>query len=73
MSATPGLQGSVVDTANPPSAPQEVADLCQPVEYRRAKQVNVFLLKLKTGTFMMQKLWSNETGGAGKCVEGSRR
>jgi hypothetical protein len=49
----------------------EVADLCEPLVHPRASQGNVFLLKLKTGIFVMQKLWSNERGGEGKCVEGS--
>jgi len=49
----------------------EVADLCEPVVHPRSAQRNVFLLKLRTGTFVMQKLWSNAVGRLGKCVEAS--
>lgn len=42
---------------------QEVADLCE-----SQKRHHFFILKLKTGSFVMQKLWSNKVG---KCVESS--
>ena len=46
----------------------EVADLCEPDFRLHFIHENVFVLKLKTGDFVMQKLWSN---AAGKCVDDS--
>jgi hypothetical protein len=48
--------------------PQEVADLCEPELVLHIIHAHVFELKLKTGTFVMQELWSNV---AGKCVRSS--
>lgn len=44
---------------------QEVADICLPDVRFHFLHRNSFVLKLKTGKFVMQKLWSNK---AGKCV-----
>lgn len=44
---------------------EEVADLCEPELLHRIFHKRVFLLKLMTGDFLMQDLWSN---AAGKCV-----
>lgn len=42
----------------------EVADLCAPYGHRLvANDPHVFRLKLKTGQFVMQKLWSNRAAG----------
>ena len=49
------------------SQEQEVGDLCQP----QPGGGNTFTLKLSTGSFTMQKLWSNIAGIKGKCVAGS--
>jgi hypothetical protein len=46
----------------------EVADLCEPELILHIFHSRVFVLKLKTGEFVMQELWSN---AAGKCVTGS--
>jgi hypothetical protein len=46
----------------------EVADLCEPELVFHIFHAYVFELKLKTGEFVMQELWSN---AAGKCVTGS--
>lgn len=45
----------------------EVPDICEPGKHSPNR---TFILHLKTGAFIMQKLWSN---AAGKCVEGSQQ
>lgn len=53
----------------------EVADLCEPDQADLSgKSIDTFWLKLPTGRFWMQQLWSNEAGPStlqGKCVKGS--
>lgn len=54
----------------------EIADLCEPVpvdgdSLGLLPYVNSFTLKLPTGSFRMQEMWSNEAGKSGKCVKGS--
>jgi hypothetical protein len=46
----------------------EVADLCYPLVARHLKPSRFVVLKLKSGSFVMQQLWSNATG---KCVASS--
>lgn len=48
--------------------PEEVGDLCGPLLLLGHFHQHVFQLKLRTGTFVMQQLWSN---AAGKCVSSS--
>jgi hypothetical protein len=53
----------------------EIADLCEPdqVDFTGHKY-GTFKLTLSTGTFVMQRLWSNEAGPSslqGACVKGS--
>jgi hypothetical protein len=50
---------------------KEVADLCEPGVRFHFFHKNTFILHLKTGSFLMQDLWSNAIGKVGKCVEGS--
>lgn len=57
-----GFFGTAWATADNPGS--EIGDLCSPHISLR----NVFTLKLKSGRFRMQKLWSNSTG---KCVASS--
>jgi hypothetical protein len=64
-----------------PASQIEIADLCQPLDVDGVLQEDItgkvqapFSLKLSTGTFTMQTLWSNEAGPAsqsGRCVKGS--
>ena len=49
-------------------ANEEVADLCEPELLYHVLHRHVFVLKLRTGDFVMQDLWSN---AARRCVEGA--
>ncbi len=49
----------------------EIADLCEPGTIRHFSNGNAFTLKLKTGRFLVQKIWSNAAGKHGACVKGS--